>query len=155
MMNIFALIKKRYQRIVYTIRHKAAFLKVEKKLLGHNTLRGYLHDWDKPFLFCIPWLSKKEIQNIHRRHNKHHVVNTQPKTKADYIETIIDWECARYTKPDKPLNAYETLMTFYASYAAIYLPIIQELLPHQLPEKITDNRKIQEVTQRIESRVNQ
>ncbi len=153
-MNLLAFINKRYQHIIYTLRHKIAFLKTEKELLGHNTLRGYLHDWDKPFLFCIPWLSKQEIQNIHRHHNKHHIANTQPKSKADYIETIIDWECARFTKPDKPLNAYETLMNLYPTQQDVFLPVIQELLPHQLPQKIAENRPQINPTTRIEPHIN-
>ena len=26
---------------------------------------------------------------------------------------VLDWESARYTKPDKPLNAYDTLYKYY------------------------------------------
>lgn len=37
--------------IVYTMKHKRAFLRVEKELLGHNTVRGFLHDLDK--VLCI------------------------------------------------------------------------------------------------------
>ena len=36
--------------ISYTWKHKIAFLKVEKQLLGKNTLSGYLHDIDKILL---------------------------------------------------------------------------------------------------------
>ena len=36
----------RFQAMMYTWKHKKAFLKVEKKLLGKNTIRGYLHDVD-------------------------------------------------------------------------------------------------------------
>ena len=35
---------------------------------------------------------------------------------------IIDWECARYTKPDKPLNAYDTLYKIY--------PELEEKISH-------------------------
>lgn len=31
-------------RIKYTMKHRKAFRAVEKQLLGHNTIRGYLHD---------------------------------------------------------------------------------------------------------------
>ena len=44
-------IKQRFEKIVYTLMHKKAYLEVEKKLRGKNTLRGYLHDIDKPFLY--------------------------------------------------------------------------------------------------------
>ena len=101
-------LKKRYDHIVYTLKHKIAFLQTEKQIRGKNTLRGYLHDLDKPFLYLALWLDMKEVQKIHRSHNKHHVKNNLIKTKDDLIDTIIDWECARITKPDKPLNAYQT-----------------------------------------------
>ena len=127
-------LKKRYDHIVYTLKHKIAFLQTEKQIRGKNTLRGYLHDLDKPFLYLALWLDMKEVQNIHRSHNKHHVKNNLIKNKDDLIDTIIDWECARITKPDKPLIAYQTLMKFYPEYQETILPLIKELLPHQVPQ---------------------
>ena len=116
-------IKYKYCSIKYTIDHREAFLMVERKLLGHNTLRGYLHDLDKVFLKIF--LSPKMSQKIHRSYSKHHAKNA--KTKKDLQQMIIDWECARYTKPDKPLNARETLDTYYSSMTDKVLPIIKEL----------------------------
>ena len=127
-------LKKRFAKISYTIRHKKAFLEVEKKLRGKNTWRGYLHDIDKPFLYLSLWIKFENIQKIHRKHNKHHVRNNLTKTKEDLIDTIIDWECARITKPDKPLNAYETLLKFYPDKKDEFLPLIRELLPEQIKE---------------------
>ena len=43
-------LKRKFESIKYTIDHRKAFIKLEKKLLGYNTLRGYLHDLDKVFL---------------------------------------------------------------------------------------------------------
>ena len=126
-------LKKRFAKISYTIRHKKAFLEVEKKLRGKNTWRGYLHDIDKPFLYLSLWIKFEDIQKIHRKHNKHHVRNNLTKTRDDLIDTIIDWECARITKKDKPLNAYQTLMTFYPEYEDTFLPLIKEYLPSQVP----------------------
>ena len=126
-------IKKRFQKISYTLKHKKAFLSVERKLRGHNTLRGYLHDIDKPLLYLCLWLDLKEIQSLHRKISKHHVKNNLPKTKEDLLDTIIYWECARITKKDKPLNAYQTLMTFYPEYEDTFLPLIKEYLPSQVP----------------------
>ena len=54
-----------------TLRHKVAFLKVEKKLRGRITWRGLLHDAEKPFLYLLPWMSEKEVQQFHRKHNRH------------------------------------------------------------------------------------
>ena len=130
------MLKERIQKIFYTLKHKQAFLHVEKQLRGKNTLNGYLHDAEKPlmYLFCF-WMSISDIHKFHRAHNRHHVKNNFKKSPDDLLDTVIDWECARITKPDKPLNAYDTLMTYYPDYKKVYLPIIQKYLPHQVKEK--------------------
>ena len=125
--------KSRLKHVLYTFQHKKAFLRVEKQLRGKNTLHGYLHDTEKMllYLFCF-WLNLKQIQAFHRKHNKHHVENDLPKSQEDLLDAVIDWECARQTKPDKPLNAYQTLMKFYPEYQDTYLPVIRKYLPHQI-----------------------
>ena len=40
---------------------------------------------------------------------------------------IIDWECARYTKLDKPLNAYETMTKYYPQEKENIMPILKKL----------------------------
>lgn len=127
-------LKKRFQKIIYVLKHKKAYLAVEKQIRGKNTLSGYLHDIDKPFLYLALWIKYEDIQKIHRQHSKHHVRNNLLKTKEDLIDTVIDWECARMTKPDKPLNAYETLIKFYPDKADDFLPIIRKYLPQQIKQ---------------------
>lgn len=39
---------------------------------------------------------------------------------------MIDWECARYTKPDKPLSARDTLYKFYPELEEKMLPILNK-----------------------------
>lgn len=112
------------KKIMYTLKHKIAFLKVEKTLLGHNTIRGFLHDMDKVFLYMF--LPNKLVQKIHRNMARHHDNNKQ-KSKEDYVEMIIDWECARFTKPDKPLNAEQTLRKFYPHLREQIEPLLVEL----------------------------
>lgn len=116
------MVQNRLNSILYTLEHRKAFLEVEKKLLGHNTIRGYFHDLDKVILKLF--LSKDIVQKIHRKHSRHHAKNAY--TKQDYIQMIIDWECARYTKPDKPLNARETLYKFYPELESKIIPILEE-----------------------------
>ena len=132
--------KEKISCVFYTLKHKRAFLKIEKTFLRRNTLRGFMHDVDKIFLylFCF-WMSIEDIQEFHRKHQKHHVDNNLKKTYADLLETVIDWESARFTKPDKQLNAYETLMKFYPDKREFFLPIIQEYLPDQIIEKKKDD----------------
>lgn len=124
--KMFKKLKERLSYIKYTWEHKKAFLKVEKKLRGFNTFRGYMHDVDKLFLYPMIWLSDEWIKNFHRNHTRHHD-NNIPKTKEDYIEMIIDWESSRFTKPDKQLNAYDTMKTFYPHLEKDILPIMKEL----------------------------
>lgn len=109
-------------KIKYTIRHKRCFLLTEKKLLGKNTIRGYLHDIDK--LVMLIFLDKNKCQEIHRRCSKHHL---RAKSKSDFIQMVIDWECARITKPDKPMNARKTLDKLYPHLKDNITPILKEL----------------------------
>ena len=110
------------KNFIYTWKHKQAFLKVEKELLGKNTLRGYLHDTDKLFLYLI--FSKKQTHKIHRNFSRHHEIKAY--TEKDFIQMVIDWKCARYTKPDKPLNAYETLTTYFSNLYDNVYPILKK-----------------------------
>ena len=111
--------------IKYTLEHRKAFKKVEKELLGQNTLRSLVHDIDKVILYNF--LEHKKVKEFHRKTARHHVENNIKKTKADYMEMVIDWECARYTKPDKPLNAYDTVYKIYPDLENEILPILKEL----------------------------
>lgn len=109
-------------KILYTLKHKKAFLLVEKELLGKNTIRGYLHNLDKVvlcLLFPYPFVKK-----FHRNYSRHH---DRAKTRGDRIQQIIDWECARYTKKDKPLNARDTLYKLYPQLISTIKPLLEEL----------------------------
>lgn len=55
--------KRNLGKIKYTFLHKLAFLKIEKQLLGKNTLHGYLHDIDKLIMYCFLPTDK-----VHARH---------------------------------------------------------------------------------------
>lgn len=113
----------RFKAVRYTYLHRKAFKQVEKQLFGKISLRGYLHDLDKIILY--PFLGKKLTSKIHNNFARHHL--KRAKTYKDFKEMVIDWECARYTKPDKPLNAYDTLYKYYPQLINIILPILKEL----------------------------
>lgn len=108
-MLLIAIMKKRWEKINYTYRHKKAFLQVEKQLLGKNTFAGYTHDLLKMFSYFF--LGIKITYFLHDKLNFHHTENIFK--IYNYEEMVIDWECARFTKPDKPLNAYETYKKYY------------------------------------------
>lgn len=110
------------ERIKYTLNHRKAFRKLEKKLLGYNTFRSLFHDLDKVILYVF--CDYKAAHNLHRKYSHHHILIA--KTRNDYIHMVIDWECARYTKPDKPLNARETLYKFYPELESKVLPVLKE-----------------------------
>lgn len=94
--------KERVKRIKSLIEHRKAFRITERRVLGKNTTRAITHDLDKLvlylFLFPIPWVRKR-----HKLKARHH----QAKTRKDFIEKIIDFECARFTKKNSPLTARE------------------------------------------------
>ncbi len=114
----------RFPSVCYTLEHKLAFLEREHYLTGHYSLRGIFHDWEKPFLYLIPWIKEeKKIQEIHRKFSPHHVECAQTSKAEHLIEMYIDWDCAAITKPDKPLNAFETLLHWYPEYINTMLPV--------------------------------
>ena len=95
----------------YTYRHRKAFEYCVRKLVRDPVLRDEMlkrarvHDMDKMVMYLV--MDQKEAQERHVRNNPHHLENDLPRTYEDYLETVIDYECAPYTKPDKPLNAYD------------------------------------------------
>ncbi len=113
----------RWPSVCYTLAHKCAYLDCERYLMGSYSWRGVFHDWGKPFMYMLPWLSEDEIQRRHRSHTPHHVESEMFCSIPHLVEMYIDWECAFLTKPDKPLNAFETLIHFYPAYIKYMLPV--------------------------------
>ena len=152
-------IKGCYQHIPYTFKHYLAFRKVEKELLGHH--RYWHHDWDKLFLYTFcPWLGTRKIHRFHQRRNSHHpswydkygIEHLKKAYDIDFVEAIIDWECARCTKKDKPLNAYDTMLTYYPQYQYFVLPMLEEL---KLVEKKKPTVSIEYLREMIEGCINE
>lgn len=109
----------------YTLKHRKAFLMVEKRLLGKNSMRGCLHDVDKLLLYLFSSPESKWVSNLHRKYSRHHV--KKAKSHSDFVQMVIDWECARLTKPDKPLNAKETMNRIYPEMREKIEPVLKEL----------------------------
>lgn len=114
---------KNAERIQYTKNHRKAFRKVEKQLLGHNTFRSLFHDLDKVILYMF--FDYKKVHKFHREHTRHHAVKAR--THTDLVQMAVDWECARFTKPDKPLNARKTLAAYYPEWTDRMEPVLDEL----------------------------
>lgn len=128
----------RLPSIAYTLEHKLAFLERQHYLLGHYSLRGLCHDLDKVFLYCNPLLHEEEIQKIHRNKQAHHAGSKNQKKVSDLIEMYIDWDCAALTKPDKPLDAFATLLHFYPQCLSIMLPVCLAINPLNVSPLVMD-----------------
>lgn len=115
--------KNQRYKIQYSKVHRIAFRDLEKRLLGKNTIRSFFHDVDKIILYHF--LPTEFVHTCHQWWSRHH--ERRAKTRKDFIQMVIDWECARFTKPDKPLNAYDTLYKFYPHLEDKILPILKEL----------------------------
>lgn len=96
---------------IYTYRHRRAFEYCvhryihEPELREEMLRRAAVHDMDKMIMYLF--MDQKSAQEMHVKTQPHHLENDLPRTYEDYVETVIDYECAPYTKPDKPLNAYD------------------------------------------------
>lgn len=114
---------KRFHKIKYTWEHRKAFQEIEEKHFGEKSKMWMLHDIEKPLLYLI--FGVKLGSKIHRLLSKHHVYSIRK--NKDWKQMVVDWECARLTKPDKPLNAYETMVLYYPETKDMILPILKEL----------------------------
>ena len=134
-----------YSHIVYSYKHHVCFKKVESYLRG-NVVHKY-HDVDKIVMYALfPWLGVECINHIHTLWQNHHPTYMdlngnkayKPKDEVEWTEAVVDWECARFTKPDKPLNAYDTYIKYY--YTSEYnRTIINTLISLGLLDvKVTD-----------------
>lgn len=116
---------KNIDKLIYTYKHRKIVYFLGKKYSNNKELLKQLeyHDLDKMFLLLF--YDKDIVKKIHRETSHHHD-NNLDKTKLDYMEMVLDWESARYTKPDKPLNAYDTLYKYYPHLEENIIPILKE-----------------------------
>ncbi len=117
---------KNFEELVYTYRHRKVVLYLADLYFNNEELLEQLNDHDMDKMYLLLFFEKKKISEFHSKMTTHHD-NQIPKTKLDYIEMILDWESARYTKEDKPLNAYDTLIKFYPHLKNEILPILKEM----------------------------
>ena len=114
-MNWFFM-SNRFKEIKNIMRHRKVLQRIAKE-------KGYsfpFHDFVKMINVFI--FGDKIATKLHRKFSKHH----DHKYKApdllagvyrdipNKIEAAIDWESARFTKPEKPLNAYDTWVKYYS-----------------------------------------
>ncbi len=128
---------KNLEQLIYTYKHRKILNYMAKKYFNNKELIERLkkHDLDKMYLLLF--YNKKDIKNFHTKFSTHHD-NELEKTELDYIEMVLDWESARYTKEDKPLNAYDTLYQFYPNLEDKILPILKQI---HLDKSTTEKEK--------------
>ncbi len=116
----------RFIEIRNTINHRKEVQRIAKEL-------GYsfpFHDFVK--MINIFLFGDKIATKLHRKFSNHHAhmkhlriyydegtykwSKVQPAGRfiKNQVEAAIDWESARFTKPEKPLNAYETWKRYYS-----------------------------------------
>lgn len=95
---------QRFKDAKEVMRHRKMVQKIAKE-------KGFsfpFHDFVK--MINIILFGDKIATKLHRKFSNHHLQNGDIKNK---VEAAIDWESARFTKPDKPLNAVETWKKYY------------------------------------------
>lgn len=112
----------RFKEIKNIMRHRKVLQRIAKE-------KGYsfpFHDFVKMINVFI--FGDKIATKLHRRFSNHHaraIRHIYPVWTYDSffyrtrdiknkIEAAIDWESARFTKPEKPLNAYDTWVKYYS-----------------------------------------
>ena len=117
---------KNFDDLAYTYKHRRVVMFLSTLYFDDKKLTEQLkkHDLDKMYLLLF--YEKKKISKIHNSIASHHD-NDIPKSKLDYIEMVLDWESARYTKDDKPLNAYDTLVKFYPHLKEQIMPFLEKM----------------------------
>ena len=118
---------KNFEKLVYTYKHRKILMFLAKKYFDNNNdliERLKHHDMDKMYLLLF--YEKKDIESYHRAMSTHHD-NDLEKKELDYIEMVLDWESARYTKDDKPFNAYDTMCKFYPHLEDKIMPILNKI----------------------------
>lgn len=100
----------------YTYRHRRALEYLVNKLIKSEDEKNIMlkrikkHDMDKMLMY--QFLEKKDASKLHREYASHHLENNLEKDYFDMLEAVFDYESAAYTKPDKPLNAYDTIIQY-------------------------------------------
>ena len=99
----------RIEAIKESAAHWVAFQKTAIRL-GAWRFRFLFHDVEKMMLCAL--FGDKLSTKLHRFLSAHH--ETVWHGCFDKLGAVIDWECARITKPSKPLNARQTWQKFYS-----------------------------------------
>lgn len=104
---------KNKEWLIYTYKHRRMFVYITHKYIktepAHSEMlkRAQVHDLDKMLMYLF--MDQVESQMKHIQTKPHHLESGMCESYYDKLEMVIDYECAPYTKPDKPLCAYDFL----------------------------------------------
>lgn len=117
---------KAFDRMIYTIKHQYAIELVSQKYCDSKMLEKIkYHDMDK--ILMMMFIDKDLLIPLHRRFSTHHPYKDKKLGNDDYLEMVMDWESARFSKPDKQLNANDTLYNYHPDLADKIEPILEKL----------------------------
>ena len=105
---LLALPEEEFKQVVYSYLHSETLFQKAPESLGQ--LLSF-HDYDKIFAI-FAGLSAEEASTLHRKNVSHHY-NGEVQNALVRFEMALDYEVARLTKPDKPLNALETYQKYH------------------------------------------
>ena len=124
--KIFKNIKESWRHIPYTLKHRKKLIELSLVYLGKR--KYWFHDLDKVVMYIlIPYVGTKVIHKIHATLSSHHVRYYRGISRVDKTQAILDWESARFTKPDKPQNASETLISKYPDLIPEFIDTLEKL----------------------------
>lgn len=101
---------------IYEFNQTRLHRKVVQRIAKEKGYSFPMHDFVK--MINILLFGDKIATWLHRKFSGHHVHLYSDGISVfedipNKVEAAIDWESARFTKPDKPLNAYETWQKYY------------------------------------------
>lgn len=132
--------------IKYTYKHRQKLFEIGDKLgIPARTLYKN-HDLNKYVLYLV--YDKQTVTDVHRLVSSHH--DRKATDIKVLTEMLLDWESARYTKSDKPFNAYDTLHKFYPDMIDRLEPLLIKYSINE-PTKDIEDRDISKLNKEIES----
>lgn len=121
-----------FHKMKYTYLHRQAIFYLAKEL-GINIDYMWAHDTEKYIFYLFE--TEDFTRKMHRTLSAHHWYSLgKNHSETTLVEMMLDWESARFTKPDKPKNAYDTLYCWMPD--EIKEPMLPILKRHNLDKHI-------------------
>lgn len=133
-----------FEKLTYTFAHRRAFRFVldtyfpDHPMYDDLDYRAEMHDLDKCLYIALGG-DPKAASAYHRMTNPHHMEGNANPTELDMTEAIIDYECAGFTKADKPLNAYDTVIQWGKPHGDELVELMERFGMAQSYENTPDN----------------